>query len=177
MLKDTDFPIDERGRVRVGADLRVTGDNGVIEGAWAAGDNAAVPDLTGGGVGGFCVPNAQHASRQAVKLAENLLAARRGESLTDYYHENMGAVAGLGSWKGVANIKGKSISGPLAWLMHRGYHGMAIPTTERTARVVAGWAMNQIFGRDTTSIRHQRSPRRAFQTATGTAPEKSKARL
>ncbi|GAA1047228.1 NAD(P)/FAD-dependent oxidoreductase [Rothia amarae] len=177
MLKDTDFPIDERGRVRVGADLRVTGDNGVIEGAWAAGDNAAVPDLSGGGVGGFCVPNAQHASRQAVKLAENLLAARRGESLTDYYHENMGAVAGLGSWKGVANIKGKSISGPLAWLMHRGYHGMAIPTTERTARVVAGWAMNQIFGRDTTSIRHQRSPRRAFQTATGTAPEKSKARL
>lgn len=177
MLKDTDFPIDERGRVRVGADLRVTGDNGVIEGAWAAGDNAAVPDLSGGGVGGFCVPNAQHASRQAVKLAENLLAARRGESLTDYYHENMGAVAGLGSWKGVANIKGKSISGPLAWLMHRGYHGMAIPTTERTARVVAGWAMNQIFGRDTTSIRHQRSPRHAFQTATGTAPEKSKARL
>ena len=79
MLKNTDFPIDERGRVRVSADLRVTGDDGVVEGAWAAGDNAAVPDLSGGGVGGFCVPNAQHASRQAVVLAKNLLAARRGE--------------------------------------------------------------------------------------------------
>lgn len=177
MLKNTDFPIDERGRVRVGADLRVTGDEGVIEGAWAAGDNAAVPDLSGGGVGGFCVPNAQHASRQALKLAENLLANRRGEALTDYYHETIGVVAGLGLWKGVANFKGKTIGGPLAWLMHRGYHGTAIPTTERTARVMATWALNQIFGRDTSSIRHQRSPRRAFQEATGTAPEKAKAKL
>ena len=74
MLKNTDFPIDERGRVRVNADLRVAGDNGVVEGAWAAGDNAAVPDLSGGGVGGFCVPNAQHASRQALVLAKNILA-------------------------------------------------------------------------------------------------------
>ena len=77
MLKNTDFPIDERGRVRVNADLRVAGDNGVVEGAWAAGDNAAVPDLSGGGVGGFCVPNAQHASRQALVLAKNILASRR----------------------------------------------------------------------------------------------------
>lgn len=177
MLKNTDFPIDERGRVRVSADLRVTGDDGVVEGAWAAGDNAAVPDLSGGGVGGFCVPNAQHASRQAVVLAKNLLAARRGEPLTDYYHETIGVVAGLGLWKGVANFKGKTIGGPLAWIMHRGYHGSAIPTTERTVRVMTTWALNQIFGRDTSSIRHQRSPRLAFQQATGTAPTRQKARL
>ena len=177
MLKNTDFPIDERGRVRVSADLRVTGDDGVVEGAWAAGDNAAVPDLSGGGVGGFCVPNAQHASRQAVVLAKNLLAARRGEPLTDYYHETIGVVAGLGLWKGVANFKGKTIGGPLAWIMHRGYHGSAIPTTERTVRVMTTWALNQIFGRDTSSIRHQRSPRLAFQEATGTAPAPHKAKL
>ena len=177
MLKNTDFPIDERGRVRVSADLRVTGDDGVVEGAWAAGDNAAVPDLSGGGVGGFCVPNAQHASRQAVVLAKNLLAARRGEPLTDYYHETIGVVAGLGLWKGVANFKGKTIGGPLAWMMHRGYHGSAIPTAERTVRVMTTWALNQIFGRDTSSIRHQRSPRLAFQEATGTAPARQKAKL
>ena len=115
MLKNTDFPIDERGRVRVNADLRVAGDNGVVEGAWAAGDNAAVPDLSGGGVGGFCVPNAQHASRQALVLAKNILASRRGEPLTDYYHETIGVVAGLGLWKGVANFKGKTFAGPLAY--------------------------------------------------------------
>lgn len=177
MLKNTDFPIDERGRVRVQADLRVAGDDGVIEDAWAAGDNAAVPDLSGGGVGGFCVPNAQHASRQALKLAENLLAKRRGQDVSDYYHETIGVVAGLGLWKGVANFKGKTIGGPLAWLMHRAYHGAAIPTVERTTRVMTTWALNQVFGRDTSSIRHQRSPRLAFQQATGTAPEKAKAKL
>ena len=177
MLKNTDFPIDERGRVRVNADLRVAGDNGVVEGAWAAGDNAAVPDLSGGGVGGFCVPNAQHASRQALVLAKNILASRRGEPLTDYYHETIGVVAGLGLWKGVANFKGKTLAGPLAWIMHRGYHGSAIPTTERTVRVMPTWALNQLFGRDTTTIRHQRSPRLAFQEATGTAPAKTKAKL
>ena len=177
MLKNTDFPIDERGRVRVNADLRVAGDNGVVEGAWAAGDNAAVPDLSGGGVGGFCVPNAQHASRQALVLAKNILASRRGEPLTDYYHETIGVVAGLGLWKGVANFKGKTLAGPLAWIMHRGYHGSAIPTTERTVRVMTPWALNQLFGRDTTTIRHQRSPRLAFQEATGTAPAKTKAKL
>ena len=177
MLKNTDFPIDERGRVRVNADLRVAGDNGVVEGAWAAGDNAAVPDLSGGGVGGFCVPNAQHASRQALVLAKNILASRRSEPLTDYYHETIGVVAGLGLWKGVANFKGKTFAGPLAWIMHRGYHGSAIPTTERTVRVMTTWALNQLFGRDTTTIRHQRSPRLAFQEATGTAPAKTKAKL
>ncbi|MBM7051451.1 MULTISPECIES: NAD(P)/FAD-dependent oxidoreductase [unclassified Rothia (in: high G+C Gram-positive bacteria)] len=177
MLKETDFPIDERGRIRVGADLRVTGDDGVVEGAWAAGDNAAVPDLSGGGVGGYCVPNAQHASRQALRLSKNLLAARKGEPLKDYYHATIGVVAGLGLWKGVANVKGKTIAGPLAWIMHRGYHGYAIPTVERTVRVMAVWGLNQVFGRDTSSIRHQRSPRRAFQEATGTASEKTKARL
>ena len=177
MLKNTDFPIDERGRVRVNADLRVAGDNGVVEGAWAAGDNAAVPDLSGGGVGGFCVPNAQHASRQALVLAKNILASRRGEPLTDYYHETIGVVAGLGLWKGVANFKGTTFAGPLAWIMHRGYHGSAIPTTERTVRVMTTWALNQLFGRDTTTIRHQRSPRLAFQEATGTAPAKTKAKL
>ena len=41
------------GRVTVRADLRVEGEDGVVEGAWAAGDNAAVPDLSGGGVGGY----------------------------------------------------------------------------------------------------------------------------
>lgn len=171
LKNSTDLPVDDRGRVRVGADLRVTGDDGVVADAWAAGDNAAVPDLTGAGPGGFCVPNAQHASRQALTLAKNILAARNGDELEDYYHENLGAVAGLGAYKGVASVKGKSFEGPLAWLMHRAYHGYAIPTVERTARVAANWALATVFGRDTTPIRQARTPRRAFEEATGVATE------
>ena len=61
--------------------------------------------------------------------------------------------------------------------MYRGYHGAGIPTTERTVRVMTTWALNQLFGRDTTTIRRQRTPRLAFQEATGTAPAKTKEHL
>ncbi|MEX5259203.1 NAD(P)/FAD-dependent oxidoreductase [Kocuria sp. CPCC 205263] len=185
LVKSTDFPLDERGRVRAGADLRITGDDGPLEGAWAAGDVSAVPDLTGGGVGGFCVPNAQHAVRQAHTVAKNIMAARAGKPLEDYYHENLGAVAGLGLYKGVASIKGlpglpaKGIefSGVAAWAMHRLYHGYAIPTVDRKARVFTEWALNFVFGRDTTTLRHERDPRTRFQTAAGKAPAPRKANL
>src|SRR5690606_39434389 len=59
------------------ADLRVGTEEEAVEGAWAAGDVSAVPDLTGGGVGGYCVPNAQHAVRQAKLLAKNLRSEER----------------------------------------------------------------------------------------------------
>ncbi|KAA9394650.1 NAD(P)/FAD-dependent oxidoreductase [Kocuria coralli] len=177
LAKNSDFPLDERGRVRAGADLRITGDDGPLEKAWTAGDNAAVPDLSGGGVGGFCVPNAQHAVRQAKVLARNILAAREGRELQDYYHENIGAVAGFGLNKGVANIKGIEFQGFPAWAMHRLYHGAAIPTIEHKARVFTEWGLNMIFGRNTAPIRHVRDPRLNFQSATGQEVVRTKIKL
>ena len=60
MLRNTDLPVEERGRLIVQPDLRVKDAAGtVIEDAWGAGDVSAVPDLIPGqGVGGYCVPNA-----------------------------------------------------------------------------------------------------------------------
>lgn len=176
-VKNGDLPVDEKGRVRVGADLRVTGDDGPLEGAWAAGDIAAVPDLTGAGPGGFCVPNAQNAVRQAKTMAKNIVAARNGQDLEDYYHENLGAVAGLGLYKGAANIKGFAFGGLPAWLAHRLYHGYAIPTLDRKARVFSQYILSFVFGRDTTGIRNMREPRRAFEVAAGKQVEDSKAKL
>lgn len=171
MVRSTDFPIDPRGRIRAGADLRVTGDDGPIEHAWAAGDVAAVPDLTGGGVQGFCVPNAQHALRQAKRLADNLWAARNNQPLVDYKHKNLGAVAGFGEWKGVANIMGFGLKGPLAWMAHRGYHGLAIPTVERKVRVLMDWFAALVAGRDTTQLLDLDRPRASFEAAASPAPK------
>ena len=78
VIRNTDLPVEERGRLRVQADLRVINDAGVVEDAWGAGDVCAVPDLTGGGVGGFCVPNAQHAVRQGKLMAKNVVGSLRG---------------------------------------------------------------------------------------------------
>jgi len=164
VLRNTDLPTEERGRLRVQPDLRVVNDDGVVADAWGAGDVSAVPDLTGGGVGGYCVPNAQHAVRQGKLLAKNIVAELRGETSKEYFHKNLGAVAGLGLGIGVFQ-KGKiGITGFPAWVMHRGYHGLAMPTWERKLRVVGGWVANMFLGRDVASLAAVETPRAAFET-------------
>jgi NADH:ubiquinone reductase (H+-translocating) len=162
VLRNTDLPIDERGRLRVGADLRVTGNDGIIPDAWGAGDVSAVPDLTGGGVAGFCVPNAQHAVRQGKRLAKNLVGVLRGDAPAEYFHKNQGAVAGIGLYQGVFQSRRIAITGILAWFMHRGYHGLAIPMWERKIRVFANWALNFLFRRDVVSLEATEDPRAIF---------------
>lgn len=162
-LRNSDLPIEERGRLRVQADLRVVDDEGVVEGAWGAGDNSAVPDLTGGGVGGFCVPNAQHAVRQAKRLAKNLVAVLRGEGTVEYKHKNLGAVAGLGLGVGVFQSGKLAVKGLPAWVMHRGYHGLAIPMWERKIRVFGGWFWNLVLGRDNVALSKREAPREFFE--------------
>ena len=100
-----DLPLEERGRIQTRADLRVGDDDEFVDDAWAAGDIAAVPDLTGGGVGGYCVPNAQHAVRQGKLLAKNIVAVLRGEEPKQYFHKNLGAVAGLGARQGRRQVR------------------------------------------------------------------------
>ncbi|WP_375407307.1 NAD(P)/FAD-dependent oxidoreductase [uncultured Amnibacterium sp.] len=165
MLRNTDLPIEERGRLRVQADLRVvTAEGDIVPDAWGAGDVSAVPDLTGKGVGGFCVPNAQHAVRQGKLLAKNIAATLRGEGVKDYYHESLGAVAGLGLYVGAFQSGKIAVTGFPAWVMHRGYHGLAIPTWERKIRVVAGWGLNLVLGRDLVQLIEREHPRVAFET-------------
>ncbi|SMH46617.1 NADH dehydrogenase [Rathayibacter oskolensis] len=163
-IKNSDLPIEERGRLRVRADLRVGHDDVLVEGAWGAGDATAVPDLTGGGVGGFCVPNAQHAVRQGKLLAKNIVAVLRGETPKDYFHKNVGAVAGLGIGIGVFQSGKIAIKGFPAWVMHRGYHGLAMPSWERKLRVVSGWVGNLVLDRDIASIEARENPRGSFET-------------
>ena len=164
VVSGTDLPVEERGRLRAQADMRIIDESGqVVEGAWAAGDVAAVPDLTGGGVGGYCVPNAQHAVRQGKVLAQNLVAVLRDEKTKNYEHKNLGAVAGLGLGYGVFQSGKIAFTGFIAWVMHRGYHGLAIPMWERKLRVVGDWVGNLVFGRDNVTLAAREEPRAYFQ--------------
>ncbi|GAA1889365.1 NAD(P)/FAD-dependent oxidoreductase [Paeniglutamicibacter psychrophenolicus] len=172
MVRSTDFPIEPRGRVRTGTDLRITGEDGVaIEGAWAAGDVSAVPDVTGGLPDGTCVPNAQHAVRQAKLLAHNLYSTRYGVGqVKNYKHKNLGAVAGFGANKGVAKVMGVKLKGWPAWMAHRGYHGMAMPTFERKFRVLGDWMVAIFFTRDTLQLNNLENPRSTFVEAATPKP-------
>ncbi len=156
------LPQDERGRITALPDLRVHDQGTVLEDVWTAGDVAAVPDLSGGGVGGFCVPNAQHAVRQAKRLAKNIVASLRGEAPVDYFHKNAGAVAGLGLYDGVFQKGRLAIKGFPAWVAHRGYHGLAMPTWERKLRVFGDWTGGFFLRREIASLALGR-PRAVFQ--------------
>ncbi len=163
VLSNTDLPVEERRRLRVQADMRVVDDNGIVEDAWGAGDVSAVPDLSGGGVGGYCVPNAQHAVRQGKLLAKNIVAVLRDENPKDYFHKNQGAVAGIGLNNGVFQSGNFAIKGYIAWVMHRGYHGLAIPTWERKIRVFVDDIVNFLFRRDLVALDARSNPRAAFE--------------
>ncbi|MFC0435657.1 NAD(P)/FAD-dependent oxidoreductase [Kutzneria buriramensis] len=157
--KHTDLPITERGLVVVRADLRVGTDVEAVPDAWAAGDDAAVPDVVHGG---YTVPNAQHAVRQGKLLARNIAASLRGRKVRPYAHHGLGSVATLGIGRGIFQYKKITIKGLPAWLMHRGYHVLAVPTWERKVRVLAVWLTAALFGRDIVSLASVEHPRDAF---------------
>jgi NADH dehydrogenase len=160
VLRSTDLPLDERGRLKATEFLTV---DGVVR-AFTAGDNAAVPDLSVG-EGQFCAPNAQHAVRQAKVLADNLVRALRGKTLKPYVHSSVGSVAGLGLYKGVAHVYGVKLKGIAAWFMHRSYHLSRVPTFNRKVRVLADWTFALIFRRETVSLGSIEQPRAEFELA------------
>ncbi|MFE2329155.1 NAD(P)/FAD-dependent oxidoreductase [Streptomyces sp. NPDC059385] len=167
ILAASDLPKNERGRLACTSFLTVEG----VEHAWAAGDAAAVPDITASEPGRECAPNAQHAVRQAKVLADNLVAALRGEVLTEYAHKYAGSVASLGLHKGVAHIYGRKLKGYPAWLMHRTYHLSRVPTFNRKMRVLAEWTLSGLFKREIVSLGSLEHPRAEFELAAGGGPK------
>ncbi len=137
---------DERGRVLCDPDLRVRGVNGV----WALGDSAAVPDAKAGGAP--APPTAQHVLRQARTLARNIAHALAGRPTGPFAHGNLGMLAGLGKHDGAGRMLGVPVSGALAWWIVRTYHLLALPTLARKARVLIDWNIALFFPRDIAQL-------------------------
>jgi NADH:ubiquinone reductase (H+-translocating) len=162
------LPLGPKGHVDTEATLQVKGTDYI----WSAGDNAQIPDLAARAAGqenAWCPPNAQHALRQAKLLGDNVIAGLRGFPQQEYRHASKGAVAGLGLRKGVAMIKlGKltlRFRGRLGWYLHRGYHGMAVPTWNRKIRVFAEWTLALFLKREVVSLGAMEHPREEFYEA------------
>ncbi|MFJ8054542.1 NAD(P)/FAD-dependent oxidoreductase [Streptomyces luteogriseus] len=166
VLAATDLPRNGRGRLTCTPELSVDGTTH----AWAAGDAAAVPDVTAEEQGRECAPNAQHAVRQAKVLADNIVHSLRGEPLETYEHAYVGSVASLGLHKGVAHVYGRKVKGYPAWFMHRAYHLSRVPTFNRKARVLAEWALAGLFKREIVSLGSLEHPRAEFELAAGGKP-------
>jgi len=167
MLARTDLPLDEKGRLTCRPTLRIASGDTIVEGAWSAGDCAAVPDLTAEDpVHTMCGPSAQHAVRQAKVLADNLIATVRGAEPREYRHKYAGSVASLGLHKGVAYVYGIKLRGLPAWFMHRTYHMSRIPSMNRKIRVVVDWTLALILKREVVSLGELHEPRESFTDVT-----------
>ncbi|GAB3963198.1 NAD(P)/FAD-dependent oxidoreductase [Plantactinospora veratri] len=172
MLAQTDLPRDDRGRVTCLPTLQVVDGDRVVDGAWSAGDCAAVPDLTGP-PGAYCSPSAQHAVRQAARMADNIRAVIRGRQPVDYKHKHAGSVASLGLHKGVAQVYGIKLKGLPAWFMHRTYHMSRIPSLNRKVRVIVDWTLAFVLRREVVALGQLHDPREEFveaSTAAGSRP-------
>jgi NADH dehydrogenase len=160
-LSRLSVPLDEKGRVKVDDHLRVEG----LEGVWALGDCAAVPDPGSG----LAPPTAQHSLRQAKVVARNIAGALGGEAPVRYTYSSRTAFVNLGRYKAVGRIGRRTFSGFLAWWMARTYHLSQIPGAFRKLRAVIDWTVSLPFQRDLSevgSIGHPR-PLRAEEYEAG----------
>ena len=155
------LPLDDRGRVKVDEHLQVEG----LDGVWAMGDCAAVPDPDGELAPG----TAQHGIREARVVADNVAAALGGEPPRRYEYSSKTAFVNLGRYKAVGRIGARTFSGFLAWWMARTYHLSQIPGLFRKIRAVIDWTVSLPFQRDLSevgSIGHPK-PLRADEYAQG----------
>jgi NADH dehydrogenase len=141
LLAAVGLPLDDRGRVRVDAHLRVEGHERV----WALGDCAAVQNARTPGHPD--PPTSQHALRQARRLAGNLTGPPR-----PYGYRMLGQVATLGRYKGIADVFGVRLRGFPGWFVTRSYHLYQLPLLTRKIRVVADWTLALAFRRDIVEL-------------------------
>jgi len=132
-----------RGRVATEPDFRIPG----LDGVFALGDAAAVPDLSKDD-GSYCAPTAQHAMRQGKHAARNLAALLGGEPLAPYRHKDMGLVVDLGGTDAVSKPVGIELKGLPAQAVARGYHLFALRTGAARFRTTANWLLNSVAGDD-----------------------------
>jgi NADH dehydrogenase len=151
----------ERGRLTVRADLHVPGHPDVF----AAGDAAAVPDLTSPGK--IAAPTAQHAIRQAKLVADNLLASLGYGRTKNYRHHDMGMVSDLGPGHAVANPFNVQLSGRPAKVVTRIQRLASIPRSFNRLQAAFAYTIAAVSPRTLVSLGLASQGDAKFATAEG----------
>ncbi|MCI0338675.1 MAG: NAD(P)/FAD-dependent oxidoreductase [Acidobacteria bacterium] len=141
------LPCDiQRGRIVANECLQVPKWPGV----WALGDCALVPDPLNPGK--FYPPTAQHATRQAAVLANNIVAALRGRAPEPFKFKIIGLLATIGRRTGVAEIFGVRFSGIIAWWLWRSIYLSKLPGLQKKVRVSLDWMLDLVFSKDLVQL-------------------------
>ncbi len=141
-----------RGRVLVNECMQVPDWPGV----WALGDCALIPDPYHPGK--FYPPTAQHATRQAIVLADNIAATLGGGAPRPFKFKVLGMLATIGRRNAVAEVLGLRFSGIIAWWMWRSIYLSKLPGVQKKVRVAIDWFLDLIFSKDLVELPTLRSP-------------------
>ena len=140
----------QRGKIVTNPDMSVEG----VEGIWALGDCALVPNQHDGKL---CPPTAQFADRQARSLAKNILAKLSAKQTSPFSYQPIGMMASIGHNKAVAEIYGIRLSGLIAFMMWRGVYLLKVPTFARKARLFLEWNWAMFFPPDIAHMGYKRT--------------------
>ncbi|RDV43880.1 pyridine nucleotide-disulfide oxidoreductase [Leifsonia sp. ku-ls] len=166
VLDRADVPRGPKGHVQCDATLRAVHDDGrPVDGAWALGDDAQVPDLTAEKQPAYYPPNAQNAIREGRVLAENLRRALEAREPVEYRHRTLGTLASYGGMQGAAVVKGVPLRGVAAWAVDKVYHAIALPSAARRFRLLLGWVGNGLTPRDAVPVTSVGDARQRFRDA------------
>src|SRR3954464_14898035 len=141
------LPLEERGRIVTDEYLRVPG----VDGVWAIGDAAAVPDPAAGGQRPT-PPTAQHALRQGRLVGANVAAALGHGQLKKFTYKTLGVFVDMGRHQAVAEMLRIRIRGFPAWFAARTYHLALMPGGTRRLRLMADWTVALFFDRGSPEL-------------------------
>jgi NADH:ubiquinone reductase (H+-translocating) len=122
---------DRGGRIRVDADLRVPGHDGIF----AIGDTAACAGEDGQPLPGV----APVAKQQGEHVARLIVAQLRGKNVPRFRYRDYGMMATIGRHRAVAAIGRVAMTGPAAWLLWSAVHVLALAGFRNRAAVTFGW--------------------------------------
>jgi len=153
-----------RGRIEVDQTMRVRG----RENVWAVGDAAAVEDPARKGQ--LAPPTAQHAIRQARRVARNVAAELgAGGRVRPFTYRTKGVFVDMGRHQAVASTIGIRWRGFPAWFLARTYHLLNMPGWHRKSRLLVDWTVSLLFPRDISELGQIGNPPELERDASGGA--------
>ncbi len=136
----------EKGRLLANSNLELVGQEGVV---WTLGDCSAAKTLNGNPV----PPTAQHATRAADVVSDNITAAIRGGASRGFEFEGLGKLASLGHFSAIAEILGIKFSGFIAWMLWRTIYLGKMPGLNRKVRIGMDWIVALLFQPDLVQVK------------------------
>jgi NADH dehydrogenase len=149
LLTDISCEHDEKsGKITVDKYLELPSHKGV----YALGDCAYIIDSKSGNP---YPPTAQHAIREGVIVANNIITTIEGRPADKkiFNYKTRGMMASIGKRTGIGSLLGMEVQGLLAWLIWRSYDLVHLPSLQKKIRVSADWILDMFFKRDVTMLK------------------------